>query len=523
MNRWVGLGLLLITIAAWGVRGPQLGLRPMHNDEAVNAIKLRDLWKDGHYVYDPNEHHGPTLYYATLPFVWLSGAPDFDRLSESTLRAVAVFFGLGLILLLWLLADGLGPAAVLVSAALTALSPAMVFYSRYFIHEMLLVCFSTALIGAGWRYLKNPSPVWAALAGASLGLMYATKETFLIPAGAMAGAAGLTLVLNRSRRPPQTTGENRPAAWSLRHAFLACGVAALTGTMLFTSFFTNASGPMDSLRTYLPWLSRAEGNSPHVHPWYFYLERLTWFKEGKGPIWSEGLIVLLALIGAIAAFTRPGLAKADPSLARFLAFYTFLVTAGYSLIAYKTPWCLLGFLQTMILLAGIGAVSLVRACRRPVLQVIAMALILVAAGHLAWEAWRASFPFASDRRNPYVYAQTVPDALKLVQKVNELAQVHPDGRNMLLKVVAPESDYWPLPWYLRAFKRVGWWDRLPADPYAPVMIVGAKLHAALDERSDKAWIMAGFFELRPKTFLELYVKFDLWERYVQSRPRPSDE
>ena len=93
---------------------------------------------------------------------------------------------------------------------------------------------------------------------------------------------------------------------------------------------------------------------------------------------------------------------------------------------------------------------------------------------------------------------------------------------MLLKVMAPESDYWPLPWYLRQFSRVGWWDRLPADPYAPVMIVGAKFHARLDDKSDKAWLMVRYFELRPKTFLELYVKFDLWEKYVQSRPPDPD-
>ena len=35
----------------------------------------------------------------------------------------------------------------------------------------------------------------------------------------------------------------------------------------------------------------------------------------------------------------------------------------YSAIPYKTPWCLLGFLHGMILLAGVGAVVLVRSAR----------------------------------------------------------------------------------------------------------------------------------------------------------------
>src|SRR4051794_19610660 len=141
MSRWwLGLGLLAITVGALALRAPQLALRPMHNDEAVNAEKIRDLWLQGRYHYDPNEHHGPTLYYFSLPFVWLSGAQDYGHLTETALRAVSVFFGLALILSIWLLADALGPWGSLLAGFLTALSPGMVFYSRYFIHEMLLVC-----------------------------------------------------------------------------------------------------------------------------------------------------------------------------------------------------------------------------------------------------------------------------------------------------------------------------------------------------------------------------------------------
>ena len=46
-------------------------------------------------------------------------------------------------------------------------------------------------------------------------------------------------------------------------------------------------------------------------------------------------------------------------LPHFLALYTILLTAIYSAISYKTPWCLLSFFHGMILLAGIGAAALV--------------------------------------------------------------------------------------------------------------------------------------------------------------------
>jgi hypothetical protein len=161
--------------------------------------------------------------------------------------------------------------------------------------------------------------------------------------------------------------------------------------------------------------------------------------------------------------------------------------------------------------------------RTPMLQFTMATLLTLAAAHLGWQAWRASFTYTADRRNPYVYAQTVPDVLNLVQKVREIAKVDPAGERVLVKVMAPDSYYWPLPWYLREFKRVGWWGKVPADPYAPMMIVGAPFHAAFDDKSDKAWLMVQLFELRPRFFLELYVQYELWEKYVQSRPPPSDE
>src|SRR5439155_20626761 len=113
----------------------QLALRPMHNDEAVNAIKFGQLWENGAYKYDPNEHHGPSLFYATLAVARLTSSRDFEHLTEVKLRLITVLFGVGLILLLPLVADGLGRKATIWAALFTAISPALVFYSRYYIHE----------------------------------------------------------------------------------------------------------------------------------------------------------------------------------------------------------------------------------------------------------------------------------------------------------------------------------------------------------------------------------------------------
>ena len=561
MNRWSALAVLLAIAGALALRVPKLDTRPLHNDEAVNAVKVSELWQEGRYAYDPDEFHGPTLHYATLPFLWLSGARNSDELADATLRLAPVVSGVGLILLLLLLADGLGREAVAWAAIFTAVSPAMVFYSRYFIHEMLLLFFTALTMGAGWRYVQarssrrvsslspqpgegweatealaaqesqrghHPSPSgplpvegrgksearWSVVAGAGLGLMFATKETFVLAVAAMGLAAIATA---RWTAPKGARVQSLLALWNWKHAALAMSVTFIIWLLLFSSFFTHFAGLLDSIRAYLPWLKRAGGHSPHIHPWSFYLQRLAWFHPAKGPVWSEGLILILAVVGALASFAG----KKSP-LCCFLALYTIILTAIYSAISYKTPWCLLSFFQGMILLAGVGAAALVEFFRaRPLKVVVVMALLGLTA-QLSWQAWRASFVYPTDRRNPYVYAQTVPDLLNLVHRAEGLARVAPTGYETIVKIIAPDSDYWPLPWYLRRFKHLGWYEKLPDDPFAPIVVVASKLDARLDDKSDRKWIMVGLTELRPGKFFELYVELELWKKYVETLPRERD-
>ncbi len=99
----------------------------------------------------------------------LIGPADFAHFDEVQLRLVTVLFGLGLILLLPLERMGLAAARPFAPEFLTAVSPAMVFYSRYFIHEILLVFFTLLALAASWRYTQNSKLGWALLTGAAVG------------------------------------------------------------------------------------------------------------------------------------------------------------------------------------------------------------------------------------------------------------------------------------------------------------------------------------------------------------------
>lgn len=403
----------------------------------------------------------------------------------------------------------------------------MVFYSRYYIHEMLLVFFTALAAMAWWRFGKTGRRGWCALAGVGLGLMWATKETFVFAVLSLALAAACAAAWTRWRGGP---GFDGGARWGLKSMAAALGIAVVVGMLFFSSFLTNPAGVADAIKTsYGPWLHRAEGVSPHVHPWNFYFQRLLFYRANGGPVWSEGLIAGLAVVGFAASLTGRCLGPVNVTLVRIIAFYTAWMTLIYTALPYKTPWCLLGFFHGMVLLAGVGAAAVVRLCKPPRLKAGVAVLLAAATAHLGWQAWRENFavdkggvPYCDSAKIPYAYSQTAPDIFRLMQTIDALARVSPDGYGTVIEVMSPEN-YGPLPWYLRHFKFCGYWDKIPADlPPAPIMIVSTSLRAGFDERPQRTHLMAGYFELRPNVFFELYVSVDLWSKYIKTLPPEKD-
>jgi uncharacterized protein (TIGR03663 family) len=524
--------ILAATIVALALRLPRLHQRPMHGDEAVHADKFGELLEDGIYTYDPYEYHGPTLNYLTLIPARLSSAEKLTEISEFTLRVVPVFFGVSLILLVLLIGRGLGLKAAAYAAVLTAISPAMVFYSRYYIQEMLLVSFTFCVIVFGYRYTLSRKIVWAILTGMSMGLMHATKETCIIPFVSMFLALVVMLLMKR----PKESIVNAVKLIRPLHFFAFLAAFGITSALFFSSFLTNPNGILDSIRTYTTYFDRAGNNTLHIHPWYYYLKMLLYSRFFDGPIWTEALIIVLALVGFTAAVTKKGISCANIQLIRFLGFYTLIMTLVYSLIPYKTPWCMLGFLHGMILLAGVGAVVLVRLLPNVLPRLIIICLILEGSLHLLWQSYLNSYEYYSDSRNPYVYAHPTDEIFTVVERIEEMARVHPDGYRMHIQIICPGKDYWPLPWYLRRFEydTIDWWESVDNSiASAPLIIASPEVEEAL---TNKLYNLTPFEErkmylflfdepyymwLRPKVKLLGFVREDLWNAYNES-PDPEE-
>ncbi len=507
--------ILLVTAGALAFRLPGLARRPMHTDEAVNAVKCGLLFDRGFYRYDPIEYHGPTLYYFTLPLLWLSPYHNYAETEEAVYRLVPVAFGVGLILLLLLAGDGFGRPAAVCAGALTAISPAMVFYSRYYIMEILLVFFTFGAIAAGWRYAWSKRIGWAILAGVFLGLMQATKETAVVAYAAMGLAIAAKLGWRRWWGYPIRLGPliNR------RHLAAALAAAVATAALFFSSFFSNPRGLPDAVRTYANYLDRgAGGPAVHNQPWHYYLKTLLFTQRLRGPWWTEGLILGLAIFGFVSVMVKTSAPEARAPLVRFVAFYTLFLTAAYAVIPYKTPWCMLGFLHGMILLAGVGAVVLVELIPTRPAKAVACLLLALAAYDLARQAYKQNFTFfQTDPRNPYVYAHTSPNLMALVQRAEDIARVAPEGHDMVIKIIAPESDYWPLPWYLRRFPNVGYWSAPPEAPDAAMVIAAIELRDSLEPRLRQDYFQETI-GLRPSVLLVAYIRRDLWDAFMRAGP-----
>src|ERR1039457_2759193 len=168
------VGLMLVAAA---FRFPFLADRPMHCDEAENGDKFGLLLEHGRFEYSKADYHGPTLYYLTLAAARIQGITHYVDLNEVTLRSVAAILGVLLVGAHFFLIPYFGLYAAMLAALLTAVSPAMVYYSRYYIHEMLLVFLTFGTLLLVLKYCERKSPPWACAAGVCAGLMYATKET----------------------------------------------------------------------------------------------------------------------------------------------------------------------------------------------------------------------------------------------------------------------------------------------------------------------------------------------------------
>lgn len=488
------LGFGIIFFIAAFLRLPHLSSRPMHTDEAVHGMKLCDMLA-GKYRYDPVEYHGPTLNLFTIPVAWIQGQTKCEQITETTLRLVPAILGLITIILIWGLRTPLGNRTVCLITLFLAISPVFVFFCRYYIQEIPLVFFTVGAIVCAYQYTKHPSVILSILIGFFLGLMHATKETWILSLAALILSSMIMRFLHGYRIP----------GFQKKHGVYTLGCMLLISALIYSHFFTYPKGIADSFISLSHYLKRGSGQTLHIHPWYYYFQLLLYHHQiFSGPVFTETVIFIFGIFGIVFSFIPK---YSHLTFIRFMVYYTLILTLIYVILPYKTPWSLLSFWKGWIVLAGFGVHALIVQLKKPVCRTAFCVFFLIGTGHLAYQN-RQIYHHASDPRLPWTYAHPDQEIFKLEATLRQVASGQPEGKNIYIQIIYPNSDYWPLPWMLRDFHRVGWWDHVDmATESAPVILIAPDLESALVRK---------LYELPPPGKRHLYVP--LFDELIQIRP-----
>jgi uncharacterized protein (TIGR03663 family) len=605
---WIASASVLLVAVL--VRLYQLELRPMHHDEGVNGFFLNNLMRSGILNYDPNNYHGLTLYYFTLPLARF--AEHLQMLDSWVLRLVPVIFGVATVWLTLNLRRYLGAVGALAAAALLALSPGVVFFSRYFIHEMMFAFFTLGLVVAALRLYEaggreashadseslpangllelliilvalpaigqyashiaqfvlnlsgvfsgtaqfafNLSPnfvifgliavvilvvlydgaraIYLILGAVSAALLFATKETAFISLGVLLIAWALTWgyafiaslaagqgsfgarepVDKRARKKQRGKGSGAAAAavaagsdFNLRGFLERLGgwrrlsilfVAALciffsVNILFYSSFFTNPKGVADSLKAFDVWTKTGKSEF-HAKPFYMYLK---WLLQEESPV------LALASVGALIALWQRGRVRRN-RFALFAALWGFGLLAAYSLINYKTPWLALSMIVPLALVGGY-AIGVIYKLNRTV-AIVALALALSVC---AYQTYMINFVHYDEDKYIYVYAHTKRSYVDLINEVERIAALAGTKFETPINVAAPE--YWPMPWYFRNYKNVGYQGRVIQTNNEAVIIASKGQNAEVLAKNGTRYLLVKDYEMRPGVTLTLYVRRDL--------------
>jgi uncharacterized protein (TIGR03663 family) len=528
LDRWfipAAIGILLVAAA---IRLPELALNPFHHDEGVNGYFTTNLVRNGSYFYDPHNYHGPSLYYLALASEILFG------LTDMAMRLVPVVFGILTVGIVLGLRPVLGTLAALVAAGLIAISPGMVYISRYFIHEMLLVAGTIGFVGSVLLYLRTGKPAFVISAAVALALMATTKESWIIELGVLgiaAVAAGIYVNVRTgrpwlevgapsSRATPKAAKKKPRSIWvdgveyraaeepveaapsfvatrGVQVELLAAGaiVFACVYVLLFSSLFTNPKGITDSLASFANWAET--GGETQVQP---FVQYLVWMLR------ADAAILILGIVGGLFAAIR-----GRSRLWVFIGLWALGITLAYSIPGYKTPWIAVNMLLPLALIAGY-AIHEIATLRGPARFLAPFALV-VAVGWSAYQAVDLNFVnYDTDDadRYPYVFVHSTRQVFDLLDEIDALGAELGSGDETGISVVSP--DYWPLPWYLRDHEGAAFWGFLQnestniLDEPQPLVISNANQRPDVEAKIADSHTLVASYLLRPGVELDLWAQ-----------------
>jgi len=500
---WLILCWACVLSLAAMLRIDNLEKRAFHFDEATGArITESRVNPKRDYQFNPVHNHGPLLSSAAATVCRIKDESSWQRMTKHTLRLVPVISGMLLVAVPFLWRRRFGDIPVLAAAVLLATSPLLAYYSRMFIHEMMLAMLG--LLAVILFFVSFRSRIFKfGTIGFVIGLMFATKETFAISIIAWSAAAGIIALCNWRASMALLIG------WKSYRISVASFVVGgtLSAGWFYSDGLTNPSGVWDAVKTFFVYKTTAG----HDKPFGYYLNMMIVPTKG-GIWWHEGFVFLLALVSVGRSFLPSTKNAMLENTVRFVAYSAVFHLLIYSMISYKTPWLMCLPWAHVCLLAGLS----MRGVTSWEMRAQAIAILLL--GGVIFQQHRlakfAAGRFETDTRNPYAYTPTSRNIESAREWLAQMSEVIPIRSLEPIGVVG--SEYWPLPWYLRDYQAIGYWrDADPAIKQCPVVF-------AMMETEDEVGVLlkdshiALTRTLRRNVPVMMYLRKDHWNKWMNA-------
>ena len=446
-----------------------LDIKPPHFDEGINGWFVdSSIVKNGFYRYDPTNYHGPLHFYVLFVSQTLLGRNLW------ALRLPVVLVSITCVWLALKFEPFVGRTVSRMAALAMAVSPGFVFYGRYSIHEVWLVLFSMlfifGLLGL-WKF-GTASYLWCT--GMGLVGMILSKETYIIHVGCAVIAIAVCYFSNELSPLPDA----RPA--KQRWDYVDLAMVAATGIALLVFFYSGTffhwSGVKGIFEAYAAWFKTGHEGHGHEKPWYYWLKLIApSFQLGRADCFGYELPVLAGLILCLFCLRFKNVSL------RYVAIYALGTFIAYSIVSYKTPWCVVSFIWPFLFI--FAAMLLVIPLRYKISTYIISTILLCVS--LESTVWLNYFHCTTDTE-PYVYVQTYNDIYKLTDPLLRLARQDPRSYQITGHII--RASAYPLPWILGDFPKIGYYEHESVPPELDadfllvqedrVQEVEAKLHGA---------------------------------------------
>ena len=491
----------VVALAAF-LRLWQLELRPPHFDEGVFGLIADDIRQIGYYPYNPGYYHGPLLHYV------LFGSTSLLGRNLWALRLPEALAGILLVDWIFRFERFYGARVCLWTALAIAVSPAYVFFSRYAIQETWFTLF---MIVAAWGVLgllREHARAYLWAAGMGLTGMILIKETYLVHLICLLAAIPITSFLERVQGPianGSTTllsmDDRRPEPARAKDVAAVTAVALIAILFFYSGNGRHVEGLAAMAASFAFWAHTAGAH--HSKPFQYFLELFL-----RNEPWAVcGLVVGLRYVLLPTPLGRP---------LRLLAVYAYGTLFAYSVISYKTPWCVPAFAWPFFFLASV-AVSTVPVARRTTATLMAFAAASSLMVYSAWLSLDLNFRRYTDPTEDYVYFHTFEDVSRITTPLYALGRE--DASNYLRRGLVIYDQPHPVPWLLADFSKVEYYPQIKRLPdYDADFLIVSEPRDRDVESTLKGDFFKETFSLRPGVApITLYLRYSVFSHLLPGR------